>query len=132
MSPGPSRETKSRTSAISQGIQASATADRSLIIFAIAPLAAAGNIGSVEVSVDISHTYVGDLRISLHSPGGTEVIFQDQTGGSADNLVKTYTNATTAALGNLAGQPINGTWRLNVSDRAGQDNRKAEPMASGD
>ncbi|HXV80433.1 MAG TPA: M6 family metalloprotease domain-containing protein [Candidatus Binatia bacterium] len=83
--------------------------------------AATGNIGSVEVSIDISHTYVGDLRISLRSPAGTEVILHDQTGGSADNLIKTYTNATTAALGNLAGQPINGTWRLNVSDRAGQD-----------
>jgi subtilisin-like proprotein convertase family protein len=82
---------------------------------------ATGKIGSVEVSVDISHTYVGDLRISLSSPAGMEVILHDQAGGSAENLVTTYTNATTAALGNLAGQPINGSWRLNVSDRAGQD-----------
>lgn len=82
---------------------------------------ATGNVGSVEVSVDITHTYIADLRISLRSPGGTEVILHDNTGGSADNVVKTYTTATTAALGNLAGQPIAGTWRLSVSDTAGQD-----------
>ncbi len=84
---------------------------------AVAP----GKVGSVEVSVDITHTFIADLRISLRSPAGTEVILHDETGGSADNLVKTYTAATTVALGNLAGQPINGTWRLSVSDRVGQD-----------
>jgi subtilisin-like proprotein convertase family protein len=35
--------------------------------------------------------------------------------------MKTYTAATTAGLGILAGQPISGSWRLAVSDRAGQD-----------
>jgi subtilisin-like proprotein convertase family protein len=82
---------------------------------------AAGNAGPVEVSVDVSHPYIGDLRVSLHSPAGTEVILHDRTGGSGDNIVKTYTTATTPALGTLAGQPIAGTWRLRVSDRAGQD-----------
>lgn len=80
-----------------------------------------GKVGSVEVSVDITHTFIADLRISLRSPAGTEVLLHDETGGSADNVVKTYTAATTVALGNLAGQPINGTWRLSVSDRVGQD-----------
>ncbi len=82
---------------------------------------APGNIGSVEVSVDITHTYVGDLRVSLRSPAGTEVVLHNQTGGSADNLVKTYTAATTAALASLAGQPIKGTWQLSVADRVRQD-----------
>ncbi len=83
--------------------------------------AGAGTVASVEVSVDLTHTYVADLRISLRSPAGTEVILHDKTGGSADNVVKTYTKATTAGLGNLAGQPISGTWRLSVTDTAGQD-----------
>lgn len=82
---------------------------------------APGNVGSVEVSVDITHTYVADLRIALRSPSGTEVILRDETGGSADNVVETYTAATTAALRNLAGQPIQGTWGLSVSDRVRQD-----------
>jgi subtilisin-like proprotein convertase family protein len=82
---------------------------------------AAGNVGSVEVAVNITHTYIADLRISLRSAAGTEVILHDKSGGSADNVVKTYTKGTTAALGSLAGQPISGTWRLSVTDTAGQD-----------
>ena len=82
---------------------------------------AAGNVGTMEVSLDITHTYIRDLRISLRSPAGTEVILHDNTGGSADNLVKNYTNATTTGLGSLAGQPISGTWHLSVADTAGQD-----------
>ena len=85
------------------------------------PANAPGKVGSVEVSVDITHTYVGDLRVSLRSPAGTEVVLHNLTGGAADNLVKTYTPATTAGLGTLAGQAITGAWRLAVSDRAGQD-----------
>lgn len=80
-----------------------------------------GNIGSVEVSVDITHTWIEDLQISVRSPAGTDVILHDETGGSADNVIKTYTTATTPALGNLAGQSISGDWLLRVSDRVGQD-----------
>jgi len=82
---------------------------------------AAGRVGSVEVSVDITHPYIGDLRVALRSPSGTEVVLHDGSGGSADNIVKTYTSATTAALGTLAGQAIAGQWALLVSDRAAQD-----------
>jgi M6 family metalloprotease-like protein len=82
---------------------------------------APGAVGSVEVSVDITHTFIGDLRVRLHSPAGAEVILHDQAGGSTDNVMQTYTAATTAALGSLAGQPIRGTWRLSVSDSVGQD-----------
>jgi subtilisin-like proprotein convertase family protein len=82
---------------------------------------APGNVGSVEVSVDITHTWIADLRISVRSPAGTDVILHDGTGGSADDVVKTYTVATTPALGSLAEQSISGDWQLSVSDRVGQD-----------
>jgi M6 family metalloprotease-like protein len=80
-----------------------------------------GNVGSVEVSVDITHTWIADLQISVRSPAGTDVILHDETGGSADDVVKTYTATTTPALGNLAEQSISGDWQLRVSDRIGQD-----------
>ncbi|HUF62094.1 MAG TPA: M6 family metalloprotease domain-containing protein [Verrucomicrobiales bacterium] len=83
-----------------------------------------GTAGSVEISVDITHTWIGDLRISLRSPVGTEVILHDRSGGNAGNVVKTYTAATTPSLGNLAGQAIAGDWRLHVSDHAAQDQGK--------
>jgi M6 family metalloprotease-like protein len=80
-----------------------------------------GNVGSVEVRIDINHTWIGDLRVSLRSPAGTEVVLYDQAGGSADNLAQTYTAATTPGLALLTGQPLSGPWQLNVSDRAAQD-----------
>lgn len=85
---------------------------------------AAGKVGSVEVSVDITHSFIGDLRVSLRSPAGAVVVLHGESGGSADNLVKTYTKATTAALATLAGQTIAGNWQLEVSDRVAQDEGK--------
>jgi M6 family metalloprotease-like protein len=84
----------------------------------------AARVGSVEVSVDIAHTWIGDLRVSLISPAGTEVVLHDGVGGSSDNLVRTFTVATLPALATLAGQPAGGSWRLRVVDRAAQDQGK--------
>ncbi|HZM97559.1 MAG TPA: M6 family metalloprotease domain-containing protein [Vicinamibacterales bacterium] len=84
----------------------------------------AATIGSVEVSVDISHTWIGDLRVSVRSPSGTEAILHDGAGGAADNIVKTFTAANAPPLAALAGQPAGGTWQLNVVDRSAQDEGK--------
>jgi M6 family metalloprotease-like protein len=78
-------------------------------------------IGSVEVSIDISHTWIGDLGVSLRSPAGTEVRLHDGSGGAADSIVRTYTAATTPGLAALAGQPAAGAWRLKIEDRVAQD-----------
>lgn len=86
--------------------------------------AAAFAIGSVEASVDISHTYIGDLQVSLVSPSGQAVLLHDRAGGSTRNLAKAYTAATTPALAALAGKPAAGTWKLRVVDRAAQDQGK--------
>jgi len=82
---------------------------------------ASGTAGDVEVAVDIGHTYIGDLRVSLVSPSGTEVVLHNLAGGQAKNIVKTYTRATTPGLANLVGKPIAGDWRLRVSDHAAED-----------
>ena len=86
--------------------------------------ASAANIDSVEVSVDITHTWIGDLRVSVRSPSGTEAVLHDGAGGSADNVVRTFTAANAPPLAALAGQPAGGTWQLNVVDRAAQDEGK--------
>lgn len=83
--------------------------------------AAAGQVGSVEVSVDITHPWIGDLRVALRSPAGSEVALHEGSGGSADNIVKTYTAATTPALATLAGQAITGPWTLKIADAAADD-----------
>ena len=86
-----------------------------------APAAAGFAIGSVEVSVDITHTYIGDLRVSLVSPAATEVVLHDGTGGSTHDLARTYTAATAPGLAALVGKAAAGTWRLRIVDRAAQD-----------
>jgi M6 family metalloprotease-like protein len=86
--------------------------------------AGTGKIGSVEVSVDISHTYIGDLRVSLFSPAASEVVLHDRAGGSQDNLGRTFTAATTPSLSGLAGQPVAGNWRLRIVDLEAQDRGK--------
>jgi subtilisin family serine protease len=70
---------------------------------------------SLAVSVNIVHTYIGDLRVQLIAPDGTAYTLKSYgTGGSADNIDTTY---TVNAFSEVAG----GTWKLRVSDNAAQD-----------
>lgn len=84
-------------------------------------VARAGRIRSVTVGVDVTHTYVGDLRVELISPTGERAILHDRSGGAADNLNKTYISSTDAALATFVGGPVKGSWVLRVSDLARRD-----------
>ena len=78
-------------------------------------------VAEVAVFVDITHTYSGDLHLVLQSPVGAEVVLRSQSGGRTDNIVETYTMATTPVLASFAGEPITGVWRLTVADRLQAD-----------
>lgn len=78
-------------------------------------------LGRVEVGVEISHSWIGDLQLELVSPAGTRVLLREPSGGSQRDLAATYTAATTPALAALAGQAAAGNWRLVVKDTAAQD-----------
>jgi subtilisin-like proprotein convertase family protein len=82
-----------------------------------------GTVSEVVVDVDITHTYQGDLVVSLTSPVGTEVVLHNRSGGSADNIVGTYPTTLTPAedLGAFIGEDMIGDWTLTVSDNAGGD-----------
>lgn len=69
---------------------------------------------STAVAVNIVHPYIGDLIVDLVAPDGTVRNLHNRSGGSADNIIKTYTV-------NLSSEAINGTWRLRVRDRARYD-----------
>jgi hypothetical protein len=74
-----------------------------------------GNAGtSVPVSVNIVHTYIGDLKVDLVAPDGTLYNIHNRTGTSTDNIVKTVNL-------NLSSEVLNGTWNLRVNDNAGGD-----------
>ena len=75
-----------------------------------------GNVGSIRLSVSITHTYIGDLKAVLTSPSGTRYQIHNRSGGSADNIV-----INGLELGVFSGQPANGQWKLKVTDLAGYD-----------
>lgn len=107
------------------------------------------SLTDVNVRVEITHTWVGDLFIKLRSPLGTEVTLLDrpgvptsQFGCDNDNMNVTFDDAAAQvleafcsganpwftgparAVGLLSafnGQSSQGDWTLTVSDRAGQD-----------
>lgn len=82
------------------------------------PISVSGRSGnapsSVPVAVDIRHTYIGDLKVDLVAPDGSLYNLHNRTGGSADNIIKTYTV-------DLSTEALNGTWKLRVNDNAAQD-----------
>ncbi len=110
-----------------------------------------GAITDLDVTVEMTHTYVGDLIFKLTNVAtATTVTFMDRpgvpvistTGCNADNVnavfsdegspaVEGMCNATPPAIGGTPspnnpltvfdGQNANGTWRLTVSDNAGID-----------
>jgi subtilisin-like proprotein convertase family protein/transcriptional regulator CtsR len=85
-------------------------------------------IVAVSVGVDITHTYLGDLRVSLVHPDGTAVVLHNQGGSFAGGIHTIYPEQTTPAqpLGVLAGKPLNGTWKLRVQDFAALDEGSLE------
>jgi subtilisin-like proprotein convertase family protein len=82
-----------------------------------------GEVTGVEVYVNITHTFIGDLRVSLTSPEGTVVMLHNQTGGTTNNLIGWYPTGLDPAqsLDAFLGQEMAGDWTLKVSDHASVD-----------
>ena len=80
-----------------------------------------GILTGIEVAIDISHTYIGDLVVRLVSPRGSNIILHNRNGGSANNLVQTYTMSTLSGLAVVLEEEIQGNWRLRIQDLAGAD-----------
>jgi len=93
----------------------------------------------VDVRLNATHTYTGDLDIFLIGPNDIRVELTSDNGGSGENFVDTiFDDEATAAItggsapftgryqpeGSLAtldGIPANGAWTLEVTDDAGAD-----------
>jgi subtilisin-like proprotein convertase family protein len=82
---------------------------------------ASGRLIDLALDIDITHTYIGDLRVALVSPQGARVVLHDRTGGSTDNLIRSWKATNTAGLAQLLGQVASGAWRLEVADFAAVD-----------
>jgi subtilisin-like proprotein convertase family protein len=82
-------------------------------------------IMDVKASVNITHTYKGDLEVTLTSPEATAVILHNRTGGSADNIITTFDVPTAVdgpgAMNDFDGEGAAGGWKLKVRDLASTD-----------
>ena len=75
-----------------------------------------GRATGLTVSLHITHTYIGDLKVTLMAPSGTPYILHDRAGGGTDDLV--LTDSSVAAATN---EIASGVWHLFVQDLAGSD-----------
>jgi CubicO group peptidase (beta-lactamase class C family)/subtilisin-like proprotein convertase family protein len=98
-----------------------------------------GTVTKVSVTLNITHTFDQDLKISLISPSGTRVLLVSRRGGSGDNFTSTVLDDQATApistgtapftgsfrpeqpLAAFNGQRPNGTWLLEVWDVGPQD-----------
>jgi subtilisin-like proprotein convertase family protein len=82
-----------------------------------------GRLEYLSIDVDISHSYIGDLIVTLTAPDNRVVRLHARTGQSTDDIVTTYPTLT-SPVDNLAifnGMSIMGTWKLSVNDLAIHD-----------
>jgi subtilisin-like proprotein convertase family protein len=97
----------------------------------------------LDLTTDITHTFNGDLDITLTSPGGTTVTVTTDNGGGNDDVFAgtlfddsaadtvtdfAYANLVTAtplvpegAMGAFIGEDPNGTWTLSITDDTAAD-----------
>lgn len=82
-----------------------------------------GTVASVKVRTNITHTYKGDLVVTLIAPDGTSAILHNLTGGATDNVNTEFPDLTASAqsLAVFTGKTITGNWQLRVQDLGAAD-----------
>ncbi|WP_022665711.1 M6 family metalloprotease domain-containing protein [Desulfospira joergensenii] len=78
-----------------------------------------GLIEKIKLSLDITHTYIQDLKIMLEPPQGPALTLVEKEGGSRDDIRAEFDSDS--KLAPLKGTPFAGIWKLWVADTAGQD-----------
>ncbi len=102
-------------------------------------VAGAGLVSDVNVTLNLTHTFDGDLDIFLIGPNGTRVELTTDNGGAGDNFTGTVFDDQAAVsitagaapfsgsfrpeglLSSLNGIPAAGTWTLEITDDAAID-----------
>ena len=66
--------------------------------------------------MDITHDWIGDLRVILVLPLGDEVILHDRKGYSRKEIKKTYSTRSDENLRFLVNKEMMSVWKLKVLD----------------
>ncbi len=96
----------------------------------------AGSATLENINIDLLHTWVGDLEVSIQSPAGTTLILSDNNGGNGDNMVSNFAdgnpNITTSSppfigtfeaeggtfASTFENENADGVWTLTINDVA--------------
>ena len=81
----------------------------------------ARTVEEIKIEVDVTHPWIGDLRIELTGPDDTTALVRERTGGRADDIDRTYRRSDTPELSRFIGKQAAGAWKLRVADLAGRD-----------
>lgn len=76
------------------------------------------------VHLDLAHTYIGDLVVTLSPPGGlspAKVTLHNREGGATHNIKRTFDMLDTTALGGFKSKSLNGMWTLTIQDTEARD-----------
>ncbi|MDH3626316.1 MAG: M14 family zinc carboxypeptidase [Acidobacteriota bacterium] len=78
------------------------------------------NVTDVKVTIDLTHSFIGDIEVAVQSPNGTLVQLHNHGGGSASDIVGTYgvDLTPTQSLDAFNGENSLGTWTLSILDTA--------------
>ncbi len=76
-----------------------------------------GSLDSLQVEVEVLHSYVGDLLITLQKDGRSTVLFDGE--GLEDGVIPEVIQTTA-----FAGVEFAGTWALRIVDRFEADEGK--------
>jgi cysteine-rich repeat protein len=98
-----------------------------------------GTVTKLAVTVSITHTFAGDVDLSLDAPGAAPIVLSDDNGSSSDNYTGTVfsSDATTpittglapftgifapeGSMGTILNTAANGAWVLSAADDASSD-----------
>ena len=78
-----------------------------------------GDAGMVNIKLDIKHSYIDDLKVTLTSPTGAEAILHNNSGGSDKHLNTIYDV-------DFSGYESKGRWQLKLVDMDSQDTGSLE------
>lgn len=75
-----------------------------------------GLIKNIRVSVNIEHSYLRDLRVTLFTPAGKRIVLHDRLARKDRSLVRTYNSGSVPDLKACIGERVWGKWVLAVAD----------------
>jgi subtilisin-like proprotein convertase family protein len=81
----------------------------------------ASAVRTIQVEVELEHSFMSDLEVSLITPLNQVILLQGRNLGRRTRYKGTYTPQTTPQLSRAVGRSAQGQWQLKVTDNAAGD-----------